>query len=54
MKAETWTILSCGIFFALIAPVYWILTKDPTGSTALTDVVFRSTRSGASARWGTR
>ena len=35
MKAETWTILSCGIFFALIAPVYWVLTQDPTGTTAL-------------------
>lgn len=35
MKAETWTILACGIFFALISPVYWVLTKDPTGSTAL-------------------
>ncbi|WP_456698065.1 cytochrome c oxidase subunit 4 [Aeromicrobium sp. P5_D10] len=35
MKAETWTILACGIFFALIAPVYWVLTKDPTGTTAL-------------------
>ena len=35
MKSETWTIVSCGIFFALIAPVYWVLTKDPTGTTAL-------------------
>jgi hypothetical protein len=35
MKAETWTILSVGIFFALIAPVYWVLTTDPTGTTAL-------------------
>jgi hypothetical protein len=35
MKAETWTILSVGIFFALISPVYWVLTKDPTGSVAL-------------------
>lgn len=35
MKTETWTILSCGIFFALIAPVYGVLTKDPTGTTAL-------------------
>jgi hypothetical protein len=35
MKAETWTILACGVFFALIAPVYWVLTSDPTGTTAL-------------------
>ncbi|MCL3818427.1 cytochrome c oxidase subunit 4 [Aeromicrobium wangtongii] len=35
MKAETWTIVAVGIFFALISPVYWVLTKDPTGTTAL-------------------
>lgn len=35
MKAEFWTIISCGIFFALIAPVYWVITSDPTGTTAL-------------------
>jgi hypothetical protein len=35
MRAETWTIVACGIFFALISPVYWVLTKDPTGTTAL-------------------
>ena len=35
MKAEYWTIISCGIFFALIAPIYWVLTQDPTGTTAL-------------------
>ncbi|QGG41076.1 cytochrome c oxidase subunit 4 [Aeromicrobium yanjiei] len=35
MKSETWTIIAVGIFFALIAPVYWVLTKDPTGTTAL-------------------
>lgn len=35
MKAELWTIASCGIFFALITPIYWVLTSDPTGSVAL-------------------
>jgi len=35
MKAELWTIAGCGIFFALISPIYWVLTKDPTGTTAL-------------------
>jgi ABC-type maltose transport system permease subunit len=35
MKAEYWTIISCGIFFVFIAPVYWVLTGDPTGTTAL-------------------
>ena len=35
MKAETWTILGCGIFFLVVAPVYWLLTEDWTGTTAL-------------------
>ncbi|MFT4299036.1 MAG: cytochrome c oxidase subunit 4 [Aeromicrobium sp.] len=35
MKAELWTIVSCAVFFALIAPIYWVLTSDPTGSVAL-------------------
>jgi hypothetical protein len=36
MKAEYWTIIACGIFFVIVAPVYWVLTHDPTGTTALT------------------
>ncbi len=36
MKSEYWTIISCAIFFALIAPIYWFLTEDPTGTTAIT------------------
>jgi len=35
MKAETWTILGCGVFFLVIAPIYWLLTGDWTGTTAL-------------------
>ncbi|EFQ83430.1 hypothetical protein HMPREF0063_11092 [Aeromicrobium marinum DSM 15272] len=35
MKNELWTIAFCGVFFVLISPVYWILTGDPTGTTAL-------------------
>ncbi|GAA2070762.1 cytochrome c oxidase subunit 4 [Aeromicrobium halocynthiae] len=35
MKVEYWTIASTGIFFAFIAPVYWFLTADWTGTTAL-------------------
>src|SRR3954451_20784938 len=35
MKAETWTILACGIFFALVSPVYWVVSHDPTGTSAL-------------------
>jgi hypothetical protein len=36
MKAEYWTIIACGIFFAIVAPVYGVLTHDFTGTTALT------------------
>ncbi|MEJ7633349.1 cytochrome c oxidase subunit 4 [Aeromicrobium sp.] len=35
MKAEYWTIISCGIFFGVVAPIYWFLTNDYTGTTAL-------------------
>lgn len=35
MRAELWTIIATGIFFALISPIYWVLTGDPTGTTAL-------------------
>jgi hypothetical protein len=35
VKAETYVFVGTAIFFALVAPVYWILSKDPTGTTAL-------------------
>lgn len=36
MKTEYWTVVSVAIFFALIAPIYWFLSEDPTGTTAIT------------------
>ena len=30
MKAEYWVIVSIGIFFALISPIYWLVSGDPT------------------------
>lgn len=36
MKAEYWVIVSCGVFFALISPIYWLVSGDPTGTTAFT------------------
>lgn len=36
MKAETWTIIGVGIFFGITAPVYWLLSNDWTGTSALT------------------
>jgi len=35
MKAETWIFVICTVFFALVAPAYWIITGDPTGTSAL-------------------
>jgi hypothetical protein len=35
MKNETWVFGICTIFFVLVAPAYWLITGDPTGTTAL-------------------
>jgi drug/metabolite transporter (DMT)-like permease len=35
MKVEGWLFLGCGIFFGVTDIVYWYLSKDPTGTTAL-------------------
>ncbi len=35
MKAETWIFGICTVFFALVAPAYWFLAGDPTGTVAL-------------------
>ena len=35
MKIEAYVFLALTGFFAVIAPVYWILSRDPTGTAAL-------------------
>ncbi len=35
MKSESWIIVSIAIFCALVAPIYWWITYDWTGTTAL-------------------
>ena len=35
MKAEGWIFGALTIFFGLVTPVYWFMSKDPTGTTAL-------------------
>ncbi|KQY63905.1 MULTISPECIES: cytochrome c oxidase subunit 4 [unclassified Nocardioides] len=35
MKAETWIFVITTIFFALVAPAYWFIAGDWTGTTAL-------------------
>jgi hypothetical protein len=36
MKAETYIFGICTVFFLLVAPAYWFITYDPTGTSALT------------------
>lgn len=36
MKSETWVMIAVGVFFAVIAPIYWLASEDPTGTVALT------------------
>lgn len=35
MKAETWIFVICTFFFVLVAPAYWFVAEDPTGTSAL-------------------
>ncbi|MET3963533.1 hypothetical protein ABIE44_003467 [Marmoricola sp. OAE513] len=35
MKSETWIFVICTFFFLLFAPAYWLVTSDPTGTSAL-------------------
>jgi hypothetical protein len=35
VKAESWIIVSIALFCALVAPIYWWITYDWTGTTAL-------------------
>jgi hypothetical protein len=36
MKAETYIFAICTVFFLLVAPAYWFISYDPTGTSALT------------------
>jgi cytochrome c oxidase subunit IV len=36
MKAEAVIFGICTVFFVLVAPAYWFITEDPTGTSALT------------------
>ena len=35
MKAEAWIFGICTVFFVLVAPAYWFISYDPTGTSAL-------------------
>jgi len=36
MRAEAWLFTICAMFFLLVAPAYWFITYDWTGTSALT------------------
>jgi len=35
MRAEAWVMALVAIFFGIVTPVYWFLSGDPTGTSAL-------------------
>jgi cytochrome c oxidase subunit IV len=35
MRAEAWIFGICTVFFVIVAPSYWFITGDPTGTSAL-------------------
>jgi hypothetical protein len=35
MRAESWIFAICTVFFVLVAPAYWLIARDPTGTSAL-------------------
>jgi Cytochrome c oxidase subunit IV len=35
MRAEAWIFGICTAFFIIVAPAYWFITDDPTGTSAL-------------------
>ena len=35
MKGEAWMFGALAIFVLVVAPIYWLLSKDPTGTAAL-------------------
>lgn len=36
MRVEFWTMLGVAVFFLFVTPVYWVMSQDPTGTTAFT------------------
>ncbi|CAN5547771.1 cytochrome c oxidase subunit 4 [soil metagenome] len=35
MKVEAWVLGAVAVFFAVVTPIYWFLSADPTGTSAL-------------------
>jgi len=35
VRIEAWTMGICVLFFGIVTPIYWFLSEDPTGTSAL-------------------
>ncbi|WBQ02689.1 cytochrome c oxidase subunit 4 [Kribbella sp. CA-293567] len=42
MKAEAWVFGVLTVFVLIVTPIYWIMSEDPTGTTALVMTFFLS------------
>lgn len=42
MKAEAWILGGVSIFFVIVSPIYWLVSGDPTGTSALVMTAVRS------------
>ncbi|NEA36691.1 cytochrome c oxidase subunit 4 [Streptomyces sp. SID13031] len=42
MKAEAWVFGILTVFVLIVTPIYWIMSEDPTGTTALVMTFFLS------------
>ncbi|MGC4944350.1 cytochrome c oxidase subunit 4 [Kribbella sp. DT2] len=40
MKVEAWVFGLLSLFVLIVAPIYWLMSKDPTGTTALVMTFF--------------
>lgn len=40
MKVESWVFASCAIFLVFVTPLYWFMSEDWTGTTALVMTFF--------------
>jgi len=36
MRVEFWMMLGVAVFFMFVTPIYWVMSGDPTGTTAFT------------------
>ena len=42
MKVEAWVFGILSVFLVVVTPIYWLMSEDPTGTTALVMTFFLS------------